>query len=78
VNVLSAAAKSELRGGDLLHVGEAEHVDVRHEQATIRNRAVDLAEYERLVGQVELEEAILTAGEVVRPPDRVEAGCSTS
>ena len=56
---------------DLLHVGEPEHVDVVHRQAPVGDRAVDRREHERLVGHVELEEAVL-ARRVVGSPDGVE------
>ena len=67
---VQTGAAARLR--DLLHVGDAEQVDVGHQQSAVGDRAVDLREDERLRGQVELEEPVL-AGGVVRPPDRVEA-----
>ena len=59
-----------MRLGDLLHIGEPEHADVGHQEAAIGNGSVDLREDQRLGGQVELQEAILTA--VVGAPDGVE------
>jgi hypothetical protein len=60
--------------GDLLHVGHAKHVDVRHQQTAVGDVAFDPLEDERLDRQVQLEEAVLAAaGQRVRPPDRVKA-----
>ena len=59
---------------DLLQVGQTEHVDVGHQQPAVRDRAADLRERERLARQVQLEEAVLVGGQLVRAPDRVESG----
>jgi hypothetical protein len=58
--------------GDLLQVGQAEHVDVGLQQAAVGDRPADRGELELLAGHVELEESILP-GRVVGPPDDVEA-----
>ena len=59
---------------DFLHVREAKHVDVRHQQAAVGDLAFQLGEDERLVSQIELKKSILPAfGEWVRAPDGVEA-----
>ena len=70
---LDVEARAGARLADLLHVGQAEHVDVRHRQPAVGDRPVDPREHQRLVGLVQLEEAVLLAGRVVRPPDGVEA-----
>ena len=44
---------------DLLHVGDAVHVDVGHVQPAVRDVAVDPREDDLVIGEVELEEAIL-------------------
>src|SRR5437763_1117936 len=58
---------------DLLHVGDPEHVDVRHRESLVRDRPVDPGEHELLVGAIELEEAIVPSRYAERAPDRVEA-----
>ncbi len=61
--------------GDLLHVGDPEHLDVVHQQAAVGDRPVDRREGDLVVGEVELEEAILAAaGQRMGAPDGVQAG----
>jgi hypothetical protein len=56
---------------DLLHVGDAVHVDVGHVQPAVRDIPVDAREDDLLIGEIELEEPIM-CGYPVRTPDRVE------
>jgi hypothetical protein len=62
----------QVRVGDLLQVGQAEHVHIGLQQAAVGYRPADRAEFDLVRGQVELEKTILTR-RVVRPPDDVEA-----
>jgi hypothetical protein len=54
----------DVRVGDGLQIPQPEHVDVGLKQTAIWYRARDLFESQRLLGEVELQEAIL----IGRPP----------
>ena len=58
---------------DLLHVGDAVHVDVGHVQPAVRDVPVDPREHELVIGEVQFEEAIVPRCQRVRTPDCIEA-----
>lgn len=56
-----------------MQVGEAEHLDAGHSLDRGWGSGPDSREHERLVGHLQLAEAIALGYRVVRTPDRIEA-----
>jgi len=68
-------ARIQVGVGNLLQVGQAEHVNVGLQQAAVGDGPVDRGELELLTGHVDLEEVVLVR-RVVGPPDDVETSAA--
>ena len=57
---------------DLLQVGDAEHIDIALHQAAVGDGTADGVEFQRVVGEVQLQKVVLPRSRV-GAPDHVEA-----